>query len=456
MQNRITQLWKSLYKDKHLSELTALLKETEAKIPEPVTPKSGPVYRLNPYELEGGFRGIREKIPYFKELKIATLWLTPIQESPNRYHGFDISHFEQPAFALGQERGLKLLEEALTSAEIQLIIDIPLNGTSKEHPWFIDARTSRKSPYRNRFFWTENPSQLKPVKRDHWPLPEDIWEKNLSTNDYFLTSRNREIVDLNWHNPLVCLDMLKGIYSLTSPLVAAVNLLWVEDIWKSRQVINLIKAFLTHSGRNVEIITRKNLPRHTQRALLWPFREDQPFKPEKWQKQLVQSLKKQRRTSRGLPSFPFAQDWVNTLPGLPQQGNRSLWDLSEDRPEIRPLIMALLLAFPGNPLLLGGNEIGRSRQWGTFSEDLIRKGRFDRSFPPHQLFLKMASLLEDYQEYRDFWQEPIRIRRKGTLLILTRKGEKEKIQQIFNISHKGAHLGETEIPPWGYATKLLK
>lgn len=103
----------------------------------------------------GDFNGITEKLDYLQELGINAIWLMPIHPSPS-YHGYDVINY----YAVNSEYGSiddfrHLLAEA-HNRDIRIIIDLVLNHTSTQHPWFQDANRNPESTYRDYYVWSED------------------------------------------------------------------------------------------------------------------------------------------------------------------------------------------------------------------------------------------------------------------------------------------------------------
>lgn len=100
----------------------------------------------------GDLKGITENIDYFKELGITALWLLPIHPSPS-YHGYDVIDY----YAINPEYGtMEDFEELIAIASVQdikIVIDLVINHTSDQHPWYVSAKNSLSSPYRDYYVW---------------------------------------------------------------------------------------------------------------------------------------------------------------------------------------------------------------------------------------------------------------------------------------------------------------
>lgn len=106
----------------------------------------------------GGFQGLKEKIPYFKDLGINALWLTPVNPSPS-YHGYDITDYKNINKDFGTLDDFKAFMDEAKKNNIKVILELPLKNSSIEHPWFKDALKDKNSHYRDYYLW-ETPFAL--------------------------------------------------------------------------------------------------------------------------------------------------------------------------------------------------------------------------------------------------------------------------------------------------------
>ena len=136
--------------------------------PDPVNPivevdNSGITYQLLVYSFCdsdgdgcGDFAGITSKLDYLKSLGASALWLSPIHPSPS-YHGYDVLDYAAVNPDYGTETDLKNLIDAAHAKGIKIYLDYVLNHTSKDHPWFLDAKSSETSEHRDWFIFSEDP-----------------------------------------------------------------------------------------------------------------------------------------------------------------------------------------------------------------------------------------------------------------------------------------------------------
>ena len=103
----------------------------------------------------GDLNGIRKKIPYLAKLGVDVLWLNPIYASPQVDNGYDISNYREiePTFGTMEDFG-NLLAEA-HEAGLKIILDLVVNHTSDQHPWFQESRKSKDNPYSDYYIWKD-------------------------------------------------------------------------------------------------------------------------------------------------------------------------------------------------------------------------------------------------------------------------------------------------------------
>jgi oligo-1,6-glucosidase len=166
--------------------------------------KESIVYQIYPRSFKdsnndgiGDIRGIIEKVDYLKELGINVVWLSPIYDSPLDDNGYDISDYYNILPEYGTLDDFKELLDKLHSRGIKLIMDLVVNHTSDEHPWFIEAKKNKNSKYRDYYFFR------KKEEINNWTsfFGGDAWAYNEETDDYYLHLFSKKQPDLNWDNP---------------------------------------------------------------------------------------------------------------------------------------------------------------------------------------------------------------------------------------------------------------
>ncbi len=97
----------------------------------------------------GDINGIREKLDYLKNLGIDVIWVSPIFKSPNDDNGYDISDYQDIMDEFGTMEDFEILLKETHDKGMKLILDLVINHTSDEHPWFIESKSSKDNPKRD-------------------------------------------------------------------------------------------------------------------------------------------------------------------------------------------------------------------------------------------------------------------------------------------------------------------
>ncbi|CEO06291.1 glycosyl hydrolase [[Clostridium] sordellii] len=157
----------------------------------------------------GDLRGIIEKLDYIKELGIDIIWVSPFYKSPNDDNGYDISDYQDIMKEFGNMKDFDELLEVVHKKGMKLIIDLVINHTSDEHPWFIESKSSKDNPKRDWYIWRDGKEDKEP---NNWEsiFGGSAWVKDEKTNQYYLHLFTKKQPDLNWKNK----DMRSAIYEM--------------------------------------------------------------------------------------------------------------------------------------------------------------------------------------------------------------------------------------------------
>lgn len=147
----------------------------------------------------GDIQGIISKLDYLKDLGIDIIWVSPIYQSSNADNGYDISDYQAISEEFGTMEDFDELLEAVHAREMKLIMDLVLNHTSDEHPWFIESRSSKESPYRDYYIWHPGKNGKEP---NNWEsiFGGSAWEYDPQTGEYYMHVFSKKQPDLNWEN----------------------------------------------------------------------------------------------------------------------------------------------------------------------------------------------------------------------------------------------------------------
>lgn len=171
--------------------------------------KKAVVYQIYPRSFKdstgsgvGDIRGIIEKLDYLRELGIDAIWLSPVCKSPQDDNGYDISDYQDIDPMFGTLSDMEELISEAKARNIGIIVDLVLNHSSDEHPWFKEARKSKDNPYHDYYIFKDG------VEGE---LPNDMcsvfggpaWEWVPELGQYFFHQFSPKQPDLNWENPKV-------------------------------------------------------------------------------------------------------------------------------------------------------------------------------------------------------------------------------------------------------------
>ena len=150
----------------------------------------------------GDLNGITEKMDYLKELGINVIWLSPVYQSPNDDNGYDISDYRAIMKEFGTMEEFDRMLRAAHERGIRLVMDLVVNHTSDEHPWFVESRKSTNNPYRDYYIWRPAKDGREP---NNWGscFSGSAWEYDDTTDMYYLHLFSKKQPDLNWDNPKV-------------------------------------------------------------------------------------------------------------------------------------------------------------------------------------------------------------------------------------------------------------
>lgn len=157
----------------------------------------------------GDLRGIIKRLDYLKYLGVDVLWLTPIYESPNDDNGYDISDYQKIMELYGTMDDFEELLNQAHKKGLKIVMDLVVNHTSDEHPWFVESKKSTTNPYRDYYIWRDGKDGKEP---NNWTncFLGSAWEYDNDSNQYYLHMFSKKQPDLNWENPTV----RKEVYQL--------------------------------------------------------------------------------------------------------------------------------------------------------------------------------------------------------------------------------------------------
>lgn len=151
----------------------------------------------------GDFEGLNESLGYLNGLGIDCLWLLPIYDSPYRDNGYDVRDYYRPHPLLGDFGDFALFLEEAESRAIRVLIDLPLNHTSVDHPWFQEAKRDPNSKYHDYYIWCDHPPEDSKPKLIFGKQQQGNWRHVPEIGKYYYHTFYAHEADLNFTNPAV-------------------------------------------------------------------------------------------------------------------------------------------------------------------------------------------------------------------------------------------------------------
>jgi trehalose synthase len=354
----------------------------------------------------GDFEGLAHRMDYLAELGITCLWLMPFYPTPDQDDGYDISDFYGVDKRLGALGDVVEVIRTAKDRGIRVIIDLVVNHTSDKHPWFLSAKSSKDSPYRDYYVWRDEP----PKKQAQTVFPGEessVWELDEKTNQYYLHSFYHTQPDLNVANEKVReeIEKIMGFWlqlGVSGFRVDAVPFLvdttgvadGVGTPMAPLDFLRSLRAFLNRRSGDAILLGEANLPRAEQLDFFGGAEGDaltMQFDFITMQK-LYLSLAREDATPliEGLLSRPATavrSQWANfvrnhdelTLDKLEEAEKQEVFEAFAPDEEMRvygrgiirrlpPMVhgdprrirmaYSLMFSLPGTPVLFYGEEIG--------------------------------------------------------------------------------------------------
>lgn len=183
----------------------------------------------------GDLPGLIEKLDYLENLGIDVIWLSPMYPSPNDDNGYDISDYKGIMSEFGTMNDFDQLLSSIHQRGMKLILDLVVNHTSDEHPWFIESKSSKTNAKRDWYIWADpKPDGSEP---NNWEsiFNGSTWEFDESTKQYYFHLFSKKQPDLNWENP----DVRQAVFEMMN---------W----WFEKSIDGFRVDAITHIKKNFE------------------------------------------------------------------------------------------------------------------------------------------------------------------------------------------------------------
>jgi oligo-1,6-glucosidase len=185
--------------------------------------KSAAVYQIYPRSFQdsdgdgiGDLRGILQRLDHLERLGVDVIWLSPVYRSPHSDNGYDISDYQDIDPTFGTLEDFDALLAAVHDRGMKLVMDLVVNHTSDEHPWFIESRASIDSPKRDWYWWRPARPGHEPGRPGSEPTNWEsffsgpTWTLDETTGEYYLHLFDHKQPDLNWENT----EVRQAVYAM--------------------------------------------------------------------------------------------------------------------------------------------------------------------------------------------------------------------------------------------------
>ncbi|RPF20214.1 maltose alpha-D-glucosyltransferase [Myceligenerans xiligouense] len=156
----------------------------------------------------GDLRGLIDRLDYLEWLGVDALWIPPIFPSPLRDGGYDVADFTAVAPQYGTTDDFRDLVTAAHERGIRVVIDLVMNHTSDQHPWFQASRSDPDGPYGDFYVWSDDPERYRDARIIFVDTETSNWTFDPVRRQYFWHRFFSHQPDLNFDNPLVAEAML--------------------------------------------------------------------------------------------------------------------------------------------------------------------------------------------------------------------------------------------------------
>ncbi|MBW4490081.1 MAG: alpha-amylase family protein [Trichocoleus desertorum ATA4-8-CV12] len=361
----------------------------------------------------GDFNGLRQRLDYLAGLGVTCLWLLPFYPSPNRDNGYDVMDYYNVDPRLGTFGDFVEFMHQAKERGMRVLIDLVINHTSDQHPWFQESRANPDSCYRDYYVWSKNLPESDPDLIAFPTVEDSLWDYDEQANAYYLHHFYKHQPDLNIANQAVREEICKimgfwlelGVSGFridaASFLINSIGIPGAnqEDLEK---FFDEMRGFLTSRQGDAVLLAEANVPAEeiptyfgqgNRIHLLFNFLLNQ-YMFLALARQAAETLCYGLNT---LPEIPAQCQWLNfvrhhdelTLDRLSDSEMQEIFDafapeenmqifgrgirrrlppmLKSDRRHIE-LTYSLMFSLPGTPLLRYGDEIG-------MGDDLSLPGR---------------------------------------------------------------------------------
>ena len=352
----------------------------------------------------GDFAGLRDRVDYLQGLGVTAIWLMPFHPSPRKDHGYDVADYYDVDSRYGSLGDFVGFVHACRQRGIRVMMDLVLNHTSDQHPWFQAAISDKDCKYRDFYIWAKDRPEDAEDGMIFPGVQETTWTWNRKAQAYYFHKFYEFQPDLNLANPQVQAELLKivgfwlqlgvsGFRVDAVPFLIAADGINVRNPEPAYEFLRRIREFAQWRRGEAVLLAEANIPppdcikyfgEHGERMqMMFNFPINQALFYAMASADTL-PLREKLKQSRGLP--PTAQ-WAHFLRNhdeldigrLPDEQRKAVFDAfgpDEDmqlygrgiRRRLAPMLggerarlelaYGLMLTMPGTPVIRYGDEIG--------------------------------------------------------------------------------------------------
>ena len=363
----------------------------------------------------GDLGGLIQRIDYLAGIGVTSLWLMPFYPTPDRDDGYDIVDFYAVDHRLGTLGEFVEVVRTARDRGMRVIVDLVVNHTSVEHPWFQSARSDPASPFRDWYVWSDDPDEDDQLPEVFPGQQGGVWAYDRKAGRHYLHRFYRHQPDLNIANPAVRAEIARIIgfwlqLGVSGFRVDAVpfllELAGIKDAptVDPHRYMKQLRAFVQRRQGDAILLGEVNLPPDEQRRYFGDEDGDELHLVFNFSVMQRIYLALARRDAsvveealRDLPPVPFDSQWATflrnhdelTLDQLSESEREEVFAAFGPDPDMQlygrgirrrlpPMLggdvdrlkmaYSLLFSLPGTPVLFYGEEVG-------MGENLAVEGR---------------------------------------------------------------------------------
>ncbi len=352
--------------------------------------KSSVIYQIYPRSFKdsnqdgiGDLQGIIQKLDYLKELGIEAIWLSPVCKSPQDDNGYDISDYQDIDPMFGSMKDMEELIEEGKKRGIRIILDLVLNHSSDEHPWFVEAKKSVDNPYHGYYVWRDGVEGLPPNDM-RAAFGGSAWEWVPELKQYYFHQFSPKQPDLNWDNEKVREEIYEMIQWWMDKGIGGFRLDVIDQIAKEPdlkitangpKLHDYIKELSKNTFQKADLVTvgeawgadieRAKLysnPDGSEFSMVFQFEHivlDQQEGKEKWDLEELDFIKLKRILTKWQKNL-YGSGWNSLFwnnHDLPRIVSR--WGNDKEyRVESAKMLASILHGMQGTPYIYQGEELG--------------------------------------------------------------------------------------------------